>query len=174
MFHTHTHLPPSLTATYSGAQWRQEGPLDSARCYCSHLEVRAHDKTPPKLTGIWDTQFLKQRAFTMTPGVTQGSLQCVWHWPGSQGHWDPIWLTQSCSTGPGTPVWALGLNRFSHVQLFATLWTNHSLPGSPVHGILQARILEGVAMPSSWGSPQPKDRTPASSAFQVDSLPLNH
>ena len=32
-----------------------------------------------------------------------------------------------------------------------------SLPGSPVHGILQARILEWVAMPSSRGSSQPRD-----------------
>ena len=30
-----------------------------------------------------------------------------------------------------------------------------SLPGSSVHGVLQARILEGVAMPSSRGSSQP-------------------
>ena len=28
--------------------------------------------------------------------------------------------------------------------------TDHSLPGSSVYGILQARILEWVAMPSSW------------------------
>ena len=34
-----------------------------------------------------------------------------------------------------------------------------SPPGSSVHGILQARILEWVAMPSSSGSPQPRDRT---------------
>ena len=34
-----------------------------------------------------------------------------------------------------------------------------SLPGSSVHEILQARILEGVAMPSSRGSSQPRDRT---------------
>ena len=34
-----------------------------------------------------------------------------------------------------------------------------SLPGSSVHGILQARILEWVAMPSSWGSSSPKDQT---------------
>ena len=27
-----------------------------------------------------------------------------------------------------------------------------------VHGILQARILEWVAMPSSWASSQPRDR----------------
>ena len=31
--------------------------------------------------------------------------------------------------------------------------------GSSVHGILQARILEWVAMPSSKGSSQPRDRT---------------
>ena len=29
-------------------------------------------------------------------------------------------------------------------------------PGSPVHGILQARILEWVVMPSSRGSSQPR------------------
>ena len=34
-----------------------------------------------------------------------------------------------------------------------------SLPGSSVHGILQARILEWVAMPSSRGSSQSRDQT---------------
>ena len=34
-----------------------------------------------------------------------------------------------------------------------------SLPGSSVHGILQARILEQVAIPFSRGSSQPRDRT---------------
>ena len=34
-----------------------------------------------------------------------------------------------------------------------------SLPGSSVHGILQARILEWIAMPSSRGSSQPRDWT---------------
>ena len=34
-----------------------------------------------------------------------------------------------------------------------------SPPGSSVHGILQARILEGVALPSSLGSSQPRDQT---------------
>ena len=32
-------------------------------------------------------------------------------------------------------------------------------PGSSVHGILQARILEWIAMPSSRGFSQPRDRT---------------
>ena len=34
-----------------------------------------------------------------------------------------------------------------------------SPPGSSVYGILQARILEWVAIPFSWGSSQPRDRT---------------
>ena len=44
------------------------------------------------------------------------------------------------------------------LQQCLTLWDpmDHSQPGSCVHGILQARILEWVAMPSSRGSSQPK------------------
>ena len=34
-----------------------------------------------------------------------------------------------------------------------------SLPGSSVHGILQARILEWVAISYSRGSSQPRDQT---------------
>ena len=37
----------------------------------------------------------------------------------------------------------------SHVRLFVTLWTVGSPPGSSVHGISPARILEWVTMPSS-------------------------
>ena len=42
-----------------------------------------------------------------------------------------------------------------------------SPPGSSVHGILQARLLEQVAMPSSRGSSRPRDRT---HIFYVPSL----
>ena len=45
-----------------------------------------------------------------------------------------------------------------------------SPPGSSVHGILKARILEGVAISFSRGSSQPRDE-PGSSALQADSLP---
>ena len=37
-----------------------------------------------------------------------------------------------------------------------------SPPGSSVYGILQARILEWVAIPFSWGSSQPRDQTQVS------------
>ena len=51
---------------------------------------------------------------------------------------------------------------------------NCSLPGSSVHGILQAGILEWVTMPSSRGSSQPKDRAQVSCLlrWQAGSLPL--
>ena len=38
----------------------------------------------------------------------------------------------------------------------------YSPPGSFVHGILQARVLEWVARPSSRGSSQPRDGTQVS------------
>ena len=38
----------------------------------------------------------------------------------------------------------------------------YSLPGSSVHGVLQARILEWVAIPLSKGSSRPRDRTQVS------------
>ena len=45
-----------------------------------------------------------------------------------------------------------------------------SLPGFSVHGILQAKILEWVAMPSSGDLPHPGIK-PRSPALQMDSLP---
>ena len=52
----------------------------------------------------------------------------------------------------GTPC---VFSHFSHVQLFV----EHNPPGSSVHGILQARILEWVARPFFRGSSWPRDRT---------------
>ena len=50
------------------------------------------------------------------------------------------------------------LSTFSCFRLFATPWTVALKPSS-VHGILQARILEWVAVPSSRGSSQSRDLT---------------
>ena len=51
------------------------------------------------------------------------------------------------------------LSCFSQVWLFATPWVDCSPPDSSVYGILQARILEWIAVPSSRGSSQPRDQT---------------
>ena len=49
----------------------------------------------------------------------------------------------------------------SHVKLFATPWTV-ACQAPLSMGILQARMLERVAMPSSRGSSQPRDQTQVS------------
>ena len=49
---------------------------------------------------------------------------------------------------------------------------DYSPPGSSVHGILQARTLEWVAIFSSRGFSRPRDQ-PSSPTWQVDSLPLS-
>ena len=69
------------------------------------------------------------------------------------------------------------LSRFSHVQLYVTPWTTYSPRGSSAHGIIQARILEQVAMPSSRGSSRLGDRIHLFSVScigrpQAGSLPL--
>ena len=54
---------------------------------------------------------------------------------------------------------------------------DYNPPGSSVHGILQARTLEWVAIPSSRGSSQPRDRTQVSCVSCIDGqivLPLSH
>ena len=65
------------------------------------------------------------------------------------------------------------LSRFSHVALCDPMYG--SFPGSPVPGILQARILECVAMPSSRGSSPAREWMLVSSVSYIGrggSLPL--
>ena len=61
--------------------------------------------------------------------------------------------------------------RLSHVLLFCNPM-DCSLPGSSVHGVSQARILEWVAISFSRDLPDPG--IPCLLHWQVDSLPLSH
>ena len=54
--------------------------------------------------------------------------------------------------------WVSESKLLSQAQLFVTPWTV-APPGSSVHGIFQARILEWLAVFSSRGSSQPRDWT---------------
>ena len=56
---------------------------------------------------------------------------------------------------PPYPPHGYMLSPFSCVSFFV----DSSQPGSSVHGILHARILEWVVLPSSRGSSQPRDQT---------------
>ena len=64
------------------------------------------------------------------------------------------------------------LSLFSHVQLCNPM--ECSTPDSSVHRILQARILEWVAMPSSRGSSRPRDWTRVSYASCIGRWGLYH
>ena len=62
------------------------------------------------------------------------------------------------------------------LQSYPTLCNpmDYSPPDSSVHGILQARILEWVAMPFSRGSSQHKDQTHVSSISCTGKQVLYH
>ena len=68
----------------------------------------------------------------------------------NQSSWDPLPINWF--------LVCLFLYSLSHVQFFATPWTCSS-PGSFVHGISRARILEWVAISFSRGSSWPRDWT---------------
>ena len=72
---------------------------------------------------------------------------------------DQRWTRVFCigrffTAGPPGKPHACVLSHFSCVLLFETLWT--VARQAPVHGILQVRILDWVAMPSSRGSSRPR------------------
>ena len=84
--------------------------------------------------------------------LTQGLNLCflrLLHWRVVLYHWRHL----------GSP--AIGVTWCEVAQWCPTLWDpmDCSLPGSSVHGILQARILEGVALSRSRGSSKSRDRT---------------
>ena len=75
--------------------------------------------------------------------------------------------------------WSPSIGYLVHAQLYQTLCNSMdcSPPGSSVHRILQARILEWVAMPSSRGiflTPGSNSHLLCLLHWQADSLPLCH
>ena len=71
-------------------------------------------------------------------------------------------LEEGTATHSNIPAWIIPETHM-HAKLLQTRLTvrsprDYSPPGSPVHGTLQARILQWVAMPSFRGSSQPRDR----------------
>ena len=100
-----------------------------------------------------------------------GSNQCPPQWE------YPVPTAGNCLhmrfSAPLLCMCACMLNCFSHVWLFVTPWT--IVRQAPLSmGILQARILEWVARPSSRGSSQPRDWTCVTPALQGNSLLMSH
>ena len=92
-----------------------------------------------------ETEALKQQKRTC-PALLRASSSCTW-------------LEKSKHTM--NRVCAYHCVCAKSLQLCPTFWNPMDLtwPGSSVHGILQAQILERVAVSSSRGSIQPRDQT---------------
>ena len=97
--------------------------------------------------------------------LTQGSNSHLLHWSWIIYYWATREATYTCVcvffyiTGYYKILChVLCAPSLSHVRLLATL-LECSPPGSCVHGILQAGLLEWFAVPSSRGPSQPRDRT---------------
>ena len=99
----------------------------------------------PSLTILWQPPL----------GLMSSGETSERHWVqvGHRNGWKHV-LPTSLGVSPFYPV----LSHFGHVWLFAIPWT--IAPQVPLTlGILQARILELVAMPSSRGSSTSRDQT---------------
>ena len=101
--------------------------------------------SPGKTTGV-DCHFLVQGIF-LTQGLNLGLLNCQ--------------VASLPLTPPKKPYFR---ERELVTQLCPTLHNpmDCSPPGSSVHGIPQARILQWVAIPFSRGSSRPRDQTQVS------------
>ena len=116
--------------------------------------------------GLFQARTLEWVAISFSRGSsTQGSISGHLHYK-----WSPALQANSLLTEPSGKPEKNKLN--SHTQSCASqhakslqscpaLWDSMecSPPGSSVHGIPQARILEWVDMPSSRGSSWPRDQT---------------
>ena len=98
------------------------------------------------------------------PGVEPGSPALQADALPSQPPGKPIW-TKTNFSSPPSPQGYFGRMKVK-VDVLVASWCptlcdpkNCSPPGSSVHGILQARILEWVAIPFSRGSSLPRDWT---------------
>ena len=127
-----------------------------------------------------------------------GEMPCDLEWPGPQLQW----TSKSCYKPLSEESWpqlegmSSSINTLVPRDCFKWAWLpmrpcayipkslqscltlcdpkDCSSPGSSVHGILQARILEWIAMPSSRGSSRPRDWGRASYVSCIDRQVLYH
>ena len=118
--------------------------------------------SPGQNTGVGSLSLLQ--GIFLTQESNRGLLHCRWilyplsYWVFKRSLpyviMIPIWR-------PSFGLWFFVLCHFSHVQLFM-IPMDCSPPGSSIHGTLQTRIVEWVAMPSSRGSSWARDWTQVS------------
>ena len=169
---------PKLKLQYSGHLTQRA----DSRLWCwERLRAGGEEKREDEIIEWYHRCNVHELGQTLGDGEGQGGLACCSPW----GHKElntPWWLndrvavwgnldnrTRTRTTDKGGHFITIKgsidqedvLCCDKSLQLCLTLCDpmNHSLPGSSVHGILQARILEWVAIPFSRGSSQARDWT---------------
>ena len=150
--------------------------LDGELRSCILNRVRDGGRTSQR--GMFWTHQLLLPALTGKEGTGPGMWAPFYAGKGVEIRFSPLYLLEgmkACSHGATSPL-------ITHVhakslQSCPTLCDpmDCSPPGSSVPEILQARMLDRVAVPSSGGSSQPRDRTHCFLClrhWQVGSLPL--
>ena len=161
--HPHPWTPPTPTAALSySPRLYAVTPLGALRCWCSFKDMPGGREPPlpdclPSLLSTsweWKTQESNSRwSWHPEPRShlhTRGGGEGVSGSPLSTPHFFPI--TEVTGQHRKVKVW---------VSVVSDP-IGCSPPGSSVHGILQARILEWVAVPFSRGSSEPRDGTQVS------------
>ena len=140
-----------LSRTYHSA-WVQ------SRCSVHHWWIYSNlEKSFGGKSEEKEGYFTSSLSLGFYPSQQRPQMKGSGHWHGciSVGS-QALWLGQAT-----VEQWKWKWSR-SVMSYFLQSHGLYSLPGSSVHGILQARILEWVAMPSSRGSSQPRDGTQVS------------
>ena len=146
--------------------------------YITHLKLIQYYVSAKKKKNIQKCLF-----WDICPGGNGNPLQCSCLENPRDGvaqSWTWLKRLSSSSSSPGTWLldcmvsmcFACVLSCFSRVRLCDPM--ECSPPGSSVHGILQARILEWVAISFSRGAPRPKDQIQVSYVFCVGRWVLYH
>ena len=193
--HTHTHTRASLVAQLvknPSAMWETwvqsvgwEDSLEKGKATHSSILAwripwtvhRGVAKSQTQLRDLLSLHFIYIYIYMTHPRVWNGyplQYSCL-EGPMDRGTWqDTVHRVAQNRTQLSTYTQICSVQLLSHVQLSVTPWTVWSLPGSSVHGILQAWILEWVAISFSRGSSQPKDQTSISYIICISWQVLYH
>ena len=146
----HVYGPHVWHLQNTSPYWPMAGPQlrDSRTLLLKAPGPNQGGKDPRYWPGKWRQRHNLTAADKLHQALMTASLKGVW------GLWMSDLISQS----------SISCMHAKLLQLCPTLCNpmDYSPPGSSVHRILQARILEWVAMPSSRGSSWPKDQIHAS------------
>ena len=135
-------------------------PFSCSDFFVKIIQVASLEKETPRLLVFrflmhWRRQWQPTPVFLPGESQGRGSLAGCRLWGHTESDTtEATWQQQQQQQQQVSDTCFILVEHAKSLQSCLTLCNcmDHSTPGSSAHGILQARILEGVAMPSSRGS----------------------